>query len=183
MKSLGIESNPSRYSFDFVRADADGNFQTPGASRPEDNFSFGMPVIAPAEGTVVAMMNAAPDEPAGVDPTVFKRDPLAALFGNYVVIDHGNGEFSQMGHFKKGSIKVRTGDRVRQGQEIAQAGVSGTSLFPHLHYQLATGPGLKSEGLPAYFDNAARVLGGLTLPPQSGTWIDSGDIVEALPIR
>jgi len=183
MKKLEIESNPSRYSFDFVKADADGNFHKPGSDSPADNFSYGMAVLAPADGTVVASYNVAADEPAGVDPELFARDPLAALFGNYLVIDHGNGEFSQMGHFKKGSIKVKVGDHVTQGQEIAAAGVSGTSLFPHLHYQLADGPGLKSEGLPAYFDNIARVLGATNVATQPATWIDSGDIVETIPAR
>lgn len=183
MKQMGISANPQRYSFDFVRADTDGNFHREGSDRREDNFSFDMPVVAPADGTVVALYNIAGDEPAGVDPALFARDSLAAVFGNYVVIDHGNGEFSQMGHFRKGSILVKVGDRVRQGQQVARAGVSGTSLFPHLHYQLTNGPGLSSEGLPAYFDNVTRVLGGSNAAPHPATWIDSGDIVETVPAR
>ncbi|MGH8237369.1 MAG: peptidoglycan DD-metalloendopeptidase family protein, partial [Steroidobacteraceae bacterium] len=52
------------------------------------------------------------------------------LFGNYVVIDHGNGEFSHLGHLKPGSVQVAAGDKVRAGQPIAQVGTSGSSLFP-----------------------------------------------------
>ncbi|WP_265570400.1 M23 family metallopeptidase [Sphingomicrobium nitratireducens] len=183
MKALEITSNPSRYSFDFVRADEDGNFHAAGSDAPDDNYSYGMDVVAPAAGTVVALYNEAGDAPAGVDPELFARDPLAALFGNYLVIDHGNGEYSQMGHFRTGSITVKVGDRVAQGQKVARAGMSGTSLFPHLHYQLATGPGLSAEGLPAYFDNIARVLGETTADVRPATWIDSGDLVETVTQR
>jgi hypothetical protein len=38
------------------------------------------------------------------------------IFGNYIVIDHGNGEFSHLGHLKPGSAKVAVGDKVRAGQ-------------------------------------------------------------------
>ena len=81
------------------------------------------------------------------------------LFGNYVVIDHGNGEFSHLGHLKPGSVKVAAGDKVRAGQPIAQVGTSGSSLFPHLHYELATTAGTDGEGVPSQFVEFDRVLG------------------------
>ena len=93
------------------------------------------------------------------------------------MIDHGNGEFSQLGHLKQGSVVVKPGDRVRQGQRIAQAGQSGTSLFPHLHYQLVTRPGIDGEGLPPRFDKVTRVVG-TARRHDDGAWIDSGDIFE-----
>jgi murein DD-endopeptidase MepM/ murein hydrolase activator NlpD len=107
---------------------------------------------------------------------------MTAIYGNYLVIDHGNGEFSQLGHLKRGSVGVSVGERVRQGQQIAQAGASGTSLFPHLHYQLTNGPGIDAEGLPAYFDGVVRpVASQAETPPQ--TWIDTGDIIETVSPR
>lgn len=176
-KKMGLLTHPSRYSFDFVIADADGGFHRPNANEPEDYFSLGAIIVAPGDGTVVSMMNDAPDEPADPTPQSFASDPMFAIYGNYIVIDHGNGEFSQLGHLKKGSVRVRVGEHVRQGKAIAQAGASGTSLFPHLHYQLATRPGINGEGLPVYFDNVVRVLGG-TKKPGARVWIDTGDIVE-----
>jgi hypothetical protein len=61
-------------------------------------------------------------------------------------------------------------------QQIGEAGASGTSLFPHLHYQLATRPGLDGEGLPVRFDEVTRIIGA-TKKPEDDAWIDSGDIV------
>jgi murein DD-endopeptidase MepM/ murein hydrolase activator NlpD len=123
-------------------------------------------------------MGDAPNEAAEPTAESFTKDPMFAIYGNYIVIDHGNGEFSQLGHLKNGSVTVRTGDRVRQGQVIAQAGASGTSLFPHLHYQLVTRPGVDGEGLPPRFSKLARVLGS-ELKPEEKAWIDTGDIVES----
>jgi len=99
------------------------------------------------------------------------------IFGNYIVIDHGNGEFSHLGHLKPGSVKVAVGDKVRAGQAIAQVGTSGSSLFPHLHYELAASPGTEGEGLPSQFVEFDRVLGS-TRARADGTSPDSGDIVE-----
>ena len=73
--------------------------------------------------------------------------------------DHGNGEFSRLGHLKSGSVKVKTGQRVKAGDQIGEMGSSGSSLFPHLHYELATGPDMKAEGLPSTFRNLDRLLG------------------------
>jgi murein DD-endopeptidase MepM/ murein hydrolase activator NlpD len=100
------------------------------------------------------------------------------IFGNYIVIDHGNGEFSHLGHLKPGSAKVAVGDKVRAGQAIAQVGTSGSSLFPHLHYELAASAGTEGEGLPSQFVTFDRILGS-TRARADGTSPDSGDIVEA----
>ncbi len=75
-------------------------------------------------------------------------DPL----GNHVVIDHGQGEFSVLGHLQRDSLRVNVGDRVRAGHPIARCGNSGASTEPHLQYHLQDGPALgAAEGLPAQF--------------------------------
>ncbi len=59
--------------------------------------------------------------------------------GNVVVIRHDNipGVFAtRYDHLKKGSILVRPGDFVRQGQRIAQVGSAGASSGPHLHFEV-----------------------------------------------
>ena len=71
---------------------------------------------------------------------------------DYVVIDHGNGEYSWFGHLKQGSIRIKPEQIVKQGEVIAEIGASGDSLFPHLHYELRNGPGIEGiEGLHSYF--------------------------------
>lgn len=101
---------------------------------------------------------------------------LMNLFGNHVVIDHGNGEFSRLGHLKSGSVKVKTDQQVKAGDQIGEMGSSGSSLFPHLHYELATGPDMKAEGLPSTFRNLDRLLG-TKRKPMDGVSPDSGDII------
>lgn len=177
IKALGIATNPGRYSLDLVVADSDGGFFKGSGGRREDYFSYGHPVVAPAAGRVVAAASHASNEPSEPTPESFRKAPMLAIYGNYVVIDHGNGEYSQIGHLKNGSVKVKAGDIVTAGQVIAAAGASGTSLFPHVHYQLATRPGLDGEGLPAYFEGVTRILGRQSRA-EPLTAIDTGDIVE-----
>jgi murein DD-endopeptidase MepM/ murein hydrolase activator NlpD len=179
LKELGIGTNAARYSFDFVAVGADGEFHRAAPQRREDYFGYRAAVVAPADGVVAAMGNEASDEPAEPTRATFAKDPMAAIYGNYIVIDHGNGEFSQLGHLKQGSVRVAVGERVRQGQRIAEVGASGTSLFPHLHYQLTTGAGMDAEGLPATFVNIVRA--GTTASGGATAWIDSGDIVATPP--
>jgi murein DD-endopeptidase MepM/ murein hydrolase activator NlpD len=52
-------------------------------------------------------------------------------------------------HLKPGSVAVRVGDRVRQGQRLGLLGNSGNTDFPHLHFQLTNGASpAASDGLP-----------------------------------
>ncbi len=41
-----------------------------------------------------------------------------------------------MAHLKKGSVRVKVGDVVSVGQEIARCGNSGNTSQPHLHIQV-----------------------------------------------
>jgi len=54
--------------------------------------------------------------------------------GNTVIIDHGNGYVTLYAQLHE--IKVKSGDRVRQGDPIGTVGSSGLSTAPHLHYEI-----------------------------------------------
>jgi murein DD-endopeptidase MepM/ murein hydrolase activator NlpD len=75
----------------------------------------GAPVVAPADGVVVL---------AG--------PPEFSLEGNLVIIDHGMRLNSAFLHL--GSVAVREGQAVRQGQLIGTVGASGRATGPHLHW-------------------------------------------------
>lgn len=60
-------------------------------------------------------------------------------YGNYVIIDHGDGIFSLYGHMYKDSITVFAGDVVEQGQVIGKMGTSGRSSGAHLHFEIRNG--------------------------------------------
>ena len=71
-----------------------------------------------------------------------------AIGGNYVILDHGNGEFSVYAHLKPGSVNAKVGDVVNVGQPIGKLGSSGNSSEPHLHFQVADRPApMESDGV------------------------------------
>ena len=55
-------------------------------------------------------------------------------YGNYVVIDHGNGNSTLYAHMS--SRAVSEGDMVTQGQTIGYVGTSGSSTGNHLHLEV-----------------------------------------------
>lgn len=54
-------------------------------------------------------------------------------YGNYVMIDHGNGKISIYGHLT--SAIVGYGQTVSKGQVIGYVGSTGYSTGPHLHFE------------------------------------------------
>lgn len=55
-------------------------------------------------------------------------------YGNYVVVDHGNGYTSLYGHLQKATVKQ--GDTVSAGQQVGVIGSTGSSTAPHLHLRV-----------------------------------------------
>jgi len=85
---------------------------------------YGRPVLAPADGTVVRANGDARDWPAyqkGSDP------------GNYVIIQHAPGEYTEFRHLAADSVKLAAGAPVRRGDVIGRCGNSGNAGMPHLH--------------------------------------------------
>lgn len=55
-------------------------------------------------------------------------------YGKIVKLDHGSGLETRYAHASK--LLVKTGERVRKGQVIAEVGSTGRSTGPHLHYEI-----------------------------------------------
>ncbi len=138
-----------RYAYD-IGIVMDGSGYSGDGSRNEDHYCFGKRLNAPGDGKIIALENNIDDNhtPGTVNGNINDGN----LAGNYIMIDHLNGEFSLMAHFKKGTIIVSVGDTVVKGQEVGKAGNSGNSTGPHLHYHLQNTPEyLDGIGLPAQF--------------------------------
>lgn len=181
-RQLGLKNNPTRFANDLFLIDARGAFYPGEGQTREDWFGYGAPVYAPGAGRVVRVVNTIPENTIEKGTVVYAKevspDNPQSFGGNVVVIDHQNGEFSLIAHLKHGSVTVREGEQVTQGQYLGQMGLSGDSPEVHIHYQLQDGPDfLNSQNLPAYFRSFRRHLGSGHVRIKKGG-IDTGDIVE-----
>ena len=59
-------------------------------------------------------------------------------YGNFVMIDHGNGLTTGYAHIANGGLRVGYGQKVSAGQTIALAGTTGASNGCHLHLEVRT---------------------------------------------
>lgn len=109
----------------------------------ENHYSWDQPIMAPAPGKVVKIVNNLEDH------LPYTKNPPRA--GNHVYIDHENGEISLLYHLKKNSIIVKPGDYVSRGQEIGRCGDTGISMFPHLHFEFFKGNLEKHRKFQAHF--------------------------------
>lgn len=95
------------------------------------------------------------------------NDPAAPYLdgrdcGNGVAIDHGDGWETQYCHMKQGSIRVQEGQMVKVGDQLGLVGLSGKTVFPHLHLTL------RKDGLAQDpFDPLNTQSSCHTDPPQS----------------
>lgn len=166
IKELGLSSNFMRYAYDFVLLnDANKYYETDG-KKDEDYIGFGQSVFAVGAGKVVYATDGHEDD-KNFDVQKLVQNPLE-LYGNCVAIEHSNGSVSIYGHLKKNSISVKVGDKVQPKQEIARIGVSGSSFFPHLHFEVRTSTKNDAEGLPSSFSNLKQIKGKMVVPVKSG---------------
>jgi murein DD-endopeptidase MepM/ murein hydrolase activator NlpD len=179
IRPFGWSHNAGRYAYDLTLVDEEGRMHHADGKRKEDWLAFGATLYAPANGRVVEARGDVADHEMGVDvvdPEEVKRNPRS-LMGNYLVLDHGNGEYSVMAHMKQASLRVKTGDRVERGQPIGQIGLSGDAYMVHLHYQLVSGVAFDVDGLPSAFGGFSKVLGARSLPAPRRP-LDTGEIIE-----
>ncbi|WP_052692325.1 transglycosylase family protein [Gordonia sihwensis] len=110
---------------------------TAGATSWHDGIDFsgpgihGKPIYAVADGVV---------EQAG----------HATGYGNWILINHtigGKPVTTLYGHIEDGHLKVKAGDKVKAGQQIADVGNAGVSTGPHLHFGVYPGGWKQGAGV------------------------------------
>lgn len=140
------DSLSQRFAFDFVAVDKQGREHSGKGMANEDYYAFGRPVLAPADGVVTDVIRGVRDNVPG------SMNPFFAP-GNAVILRHREGEFSVLAHFQQGSIRVKPGERVRQGQVLGLCGNSGNSSGPHIHFHVQNTPIFQeAAGLRCTFD-------------------------------
>ncbi len=160
--------NSQEFGFDLGQLDENMVFIPPKGNKNEFFCFHGKEVIAIADGEVVDTFNEIPENPSAGEllPEDKMREiinkfgyiPLAA--GNFVVVRHSGNECSFYAHLIPNSIKVKKGEKIKQGQVLGLLGNSGNSSAPHLHFQLMKGSDfLTARGLPCYFTNITEIEG------------------------
>jgi murein DD-endopeptidase MepM/ murein hydrolase activator NlpD len=111
---------------------------------------------------------------------MWKKDPTGRIAeGNLVIIEHAGGEHSVCVHLKQGSVRVKAGDTVEQGQVLGQVGISGDGFQPHLHFQVNDGPNPQfSRGLPVIFTNVRPGPFSSTIDMKEDRLYMAGEFVE-----
>ena len=144
----GVTRVPQRYAQDWVYLDPVSGQATSGnATLARNYYGFGKEIFAVANGTVVDASDGLPDF-----ETIYSAagSTIATAAGNYVILDIGNRKYACYAHMINGSVRVKTGDLVQEGQVLGLMGNSGNSDIPHLHFQVVTDiPSfLGAEGYP-----------------------------------
>ena len=84
---------------------------------------YGDTIMAAASGTVIL-----------VSEPVEGKNKGGSGYGNYCIIDHGNGYTTLYGHAR--DIYVKVGQKVSRGKAIGEVGSTGTSTGAHLHFEV-----------------------------------------------
>ena len=92
-------------------------------------------VIAFADGVVTATRN------------TYSGRTTDGSAGNYIRIQHADGKYTLYKHLKQNTIKVKKGQTVKAGQELATMGDTGHATGVHLHFDVEIG-GKRVDPLP-----------------------------------
>jgi hypothetical protein len=118
--------------------------------------------------------------PAGYNCVSYKQK--YANDANFVVVEHEDGNQSVYLHFNDGSITVKPGDFVHQGQILGNIGNSGWSCGTHLHFQVQrSGTSWFEQSISISFDDVTPNNG---VPQENSTYIsgNNGDsAINAVP--
>ena len=165
-----MHSQQQFYALDIDRTGSDGKSHGGDGTKNEDYLAFGESVFAPADGTVVEIVDGVPDN---APP---QENPAVAT-GNHLVIDHGDAEYSLFCHMERGLFTVKVGAHVKAGDLLGKVGNSGNSTEPHLHWQLWNDPRIDGgHGLPIRF--RPLLVNGKTADAPAPA---QGDLIESAP--
>lgn len=180
--SHGTNLFGSTYAIDLIGVDGRGRsapwgWRAAAATEPPERFAgFGRTLLAPVGGRVVAVHDLEVDHaayrsaPAGLAFLLGQgrrvRSGAIGIAGNHVVIAMSeHGPFVLLAHLRRGSARVRSGERVAAGEPVGECGNSGNSVQPHVHLQVTDSVDWPAaRGIPIQFRTHR---GGPALPRES----------------
>jgi murein DD-endopeptidase MepM/ murein hydrolase activator NlpD len=74
-----------------------------------------------------------------------------AEFVTFVLIDHGDGTYGRYYHLRGGSVRVKVGQPVVQGEILAQAGRTGRCQSQQLHFEVLRKDSRRLWGCPKIY--------------------------------
>jgi murein DD-endopeptidase MepM/ murein hydrolase activator NlpD len=180
------------FALDVIQIGADGKSYKGEGTNHSDYYAYGKPVYAMADGEVVEVYDGVSEtrlrrkdesqeeyRKTVLEPLGQSENPYVKTGGNQIIIRHKEEEYSSYAHLKFGSIAVKKGDRVKQGQLIANVGLSGDGFQPHLHFQITDGPDVSyARGIPMIFQNVTPVLFSSTIDFDGHRQLQTGEFIE-----
>ena len=107
-----------------------------GIDIPNSSGEYGVTNVIAAKSGVVVYPNTVDENNC---PSNSELSDCGGSYGNYIKIQHNDGNYTLYAHLYAGSILVKAGDSVEQGQVIAKMGSSGASTGAHLHFEVREG--------------------------------------------
>ncbi len=101
--------------------------------------SEGVAVGAAADGVVLGIRNDMADRRPGERYEDYLGKTTGKECGNGIVLAHEGGFQTQYCHLMKGSVAVKKGAEIKEGDFLGSIGMSGKTQFPHLHISVRHG--------------------------------------------
>lgn len=141
-----VESVSQKNAFDILILDSSGKSHKADGKINEDYYAFGKKIIAPCGGEIVLSVD-------GIKDNIPSEMNSFHVGGNTIILKTANSEYLVFCHFKNHSIKVKEGQKIKEGQLLGLCGNSGHSSEPHLHFHIQDAEDMNiATGIKCYFD-------------------------------
>lgn len=141
-----VVAKMQKNAFDMIITNQNGKSYKTDGKINEDYYAFGQSLTAPCDAEVVFAVDGVKDNIPG------KMNTLLTL-GNSVMLKTQHDEYIVFAHFKRGTVKVKQGDKVKVGQILGECGNSGNSSEPHLHFHIQNAEDFsQATGIKCFFE-------------------------------
>lgn len=110
-----VENQAQKNAFDFLIIDTTGKSYKTEGKKSEDYYAFGQEILAPCKGEIILSVD-------GIKDNIPGEMNSFHVGGNTVILKTVNNEYLVFCHFKNYSIKVKEGQKIKQGQVLGLCG-------------------------------------------------------------